>query len=376
VQGDESILQCEYCDAHVQLAGVEAKKKKKPQQSRPAASQAPVPPFGPPPTCHVAQPHYSGFAWVVFLIPLMSIAGVAVSVFMSAGLSWGDVELWWYEHVQPGTAYERVAQPEAEAEARVQDDEALDEQETDGEETDGEPEDEDDEPGRVGRLFTELAQRAEEAEAQKNAPRTTRRRPAAPKEPEGPLLTVAQAKSELEPKVLECMKTAKVHHVAARMGNSKVGGVSIITSAGRAAPTRVDGIVVKLATTALGRCINEAGKQVRTQAFGGNTIIIDVRNPAVPNPLGHLPQTPARDALEAAVTALEPELKGCAKKHGEEGKETVITLRIDGPTGKLLSARPVHTKNAFNRCAEAVYGKASFPKAQRHVIDYAHRIRL
>jgi hypothetical protein len=257
VQGDESILQCEYCDAHVQLAGVEAKKKKKKQQqSRPAASQAPVPPVGPPPASHVAQPHYSGFAWVVFLIPLMSIAGVAVSVFMSAGLSWGDVELWWHEHVQPGTAYERVAQPEPEPEARVRGDGALDEQETDDEETDDESADEDDEPGRVGRLFTELAQRAEEAEAKKNAPRTTRRRPATPKEPEGPVLTVAQAKSELGPKVLECMKAAKAHHVAARMGNSKVGGVSIITSAGRAAPARVDGTVVKLATTALGRCIN------------------------------------------------------------------------------------------------------------------------
>jgi hypothetical protein len=228
----------------------------------------------------------------------------------------------------------------------------------------------------VGRLFSTLAERAEEAEAADDRAAARRRaRAAKPKAPEGPVLTVSEAKAELVPMVLECLKAAKVHHVTAHMGNSKEGGVSILTSA-RVSKPRIDGKEVKLHTTALGRCMNEAGKKVRTRAFGGNYIIIDVRNPGVPDPLGHLPRTIPRDVLAEAVSALDAEVRACAKKHGEEGRETGIRLRIDGPTGKLVWARPVYTSKAFNACAEALYRKIAFPKAQSHVVEYHHNIRL
>jgi hypothetical protein len=381
VEGGELVVKCEYCDAHVQLAGSGPKKKKKKQPAQPQPPPAVAAPVADAPTTHTAQPHYSGFAWVVFLVPLLSVLGVAVSVFLSAGLQWGDLEMLWHDLTNQREApTESVAAPE-----RVERSDAPDEAGETGDETASDEEElDEDEPGRVGRFFDRLSERAEqteqaeaEAAAARARARARQRAAATPAEPQGPVLSVAEAKAALEPKVRACMQAANVHHVTARMGNAAVGGVSILTSANVFTP-RVDGAEVRrLPSTPLGQCMNEAGKQVRTRAFKSNYVIIDVRNPSVPNPLGDLPQSPGPDALAAAVSALDAQVQACAKQHGEEGRgSTPIRIRVDGPTGKLMWARPLYTGNAFNRCAEAVYRKGEYPKAQRHWYDHTHHVGL
>lgn len=362
VQGGETVVKCEYCDARVQLSGASPPKPK-----RPAPVFEPAPPIEQP-TTHVATPHYSGFAWIMLLVPFLSTAGVVVSLLMSTGVAvpWDDL----LGHLQTRPEPEVVERAEEGGADRSDqgelmtlppDEETLDEVV------------EDDEPGRVGRLFAQLSERAEEADP-KDQPRPTRTR-SSPKQPEGPVLSVAEAKKQLEPDILKCLKAAKVHRVTARMGNKTVGGVAILGSASVAKP-RVDGKVVKLATTALGRCMNEAGKTVRTSAFGGNYIIVDVRNPDVRDPLGDLPEQPPREALVAAVTALDDQVKTCAKTHGQQGRRTGIRLRIDGPSGKLLSANASHTSKAFSRCVETLYRGIGFPKTQRPEVEYHHNLTL
>jgi hypothetical protein len=383
VQGADSVVRCEYCDAHVQLGGSGPKKKKKKQQHghQPVAPSPHAPSVAEAPT-HVAQPHYSGCAWIVFIIPLLSVVGVGISVFASMGLQWGDVEMLWHDLTgSPSGTREPAGSPEPLAQDQDRAPQAGSETDEDAEETD--EIEEEAEPGRVGRLFSNLADRAEQAEAEaaaekKRAAARQRRRAATPSEPEpsGPLLSVSEAKTKLEPAVLECMKTAGVHHVTARMGNAKEGGVSILMSASAPRP-RVDGAQVNLPSTALGRCMNAAGARVRTQAFKGNYVIIDVRNPAAQNPLRHLPREPAYDEIRAVVKSFDVRVHACAREHGDQGRRrTPIRLRFDGPTGKLVSVSPMHTSKGFNACVEAVYREGAYPKTQQHVVELQYVISL
>lgn len=358
VQGGETMLTCEYCDARVQLSG------KKPPAAVPGSGSR---------TTHVATTHYSGVAWVIFAVPLLGILGVAISIFVLAGASAPSGE--------PTRSADAVVQPvEASEVEEVPVEPEPDEPVTTPTHRDEETVGDDGEPGRVGRLFDQLEEQAEAARREKaptrnDDPHPGAARPTRPKEPEGPVISVAQAKEQLEPEVRKCLEAAGAHHVSARMGNEKVGGVSILTSA-RVAKPRVDGVVVALPKTKLGRCMNDAGRSIRTRAFGGNYIIIDVRNQAVPDPLRDLPAEASREALAAAVTPLEPAVRACAHKHEEEGREESIRLRIDGPSGKLISVDTTYTGRAFERCIEPVYRGASYPKVQTHVVKHHHKVQL
>lgn len=349
VHGGESIVACEYCDARVQI-----------QRHRSAPPPHPLAPT--PHPVHTATPHYSGFAWIAFVVPLLAIGGSAVAFFVQAGGSppWADHEA----PPAPVQVSDRGGEPDAVvAEAPV-----LEE----GPSATGS---EDEGPGRVGALFQELEERAERNKKSDDPEPSGPRRAPAPRQPRGPVLGVPEAKKQLEPKVLQCMKAAAVHHVTARMGNKSVGGVSILTSAAVAKP-RVDGTVVNLPKTKLGRCIDAAGKTVSTRAFKSNYIIIDVRNPSVPDPLGDLPKTPSRDAVAATVSALDDRVHACAEQHGERGRKTNLHIRYDGPSGKLSSVNGSYTSKSFNRCVRDVYRSATFPKARQHEVTYTHRIEL
>ncbi len=194
-----------------------------------------------------------------------------------------------------------------------------------------------------------------------------------PAQPAGPVLSVAEATRALEPAILECMKAAGVHRVSLHMGNEKVGGVSILNVTWAPKP-RVDGLLVSLPRTKLGRCINEAGRTVRTRAFKSNYLTIDVRNPGVPDPLAAFPETLSKQDFEAALGPLDDQVRACATKHGEEGQRIRISVRVDGPAGKLTFARPMYTSKAFASCVERLYKTVVFPRAKRYNIDYHHTV--
>jgi hypothetical protein len=308
----------------------------------------------------------------MILISVLGTLGVTTSVFISsAGVVLWEELMAYAQPPPPPEVTLPVEAPVRDGLATLPPDDASDDE--------NDEDDQDDEPSRIGELFTKLGERAVAAKSDathsRDPPRPGRTRPAAPKKPEGPVLSVAEAKKQLEPEISNCLKAAGAHRVTARMGNKTVGGVAILTSASVAKP-RVDGVVVALPKTKLGRCMNEAGRAVRTRAFGGNYIIIDMRNTAVADPLRDLPVQPSREALAEAVTPLEPAIKACAKKHGEQGRRAIIQLRIDGPSGKLLSVQPIYTARGFNRCIEPLYRGVRYPEAQTHIVQHQHKFQL
>ena len=373
VEGGETMVTCEYCDARVQLcARGAAPRPAKPQPAtRPAQVDAPS---VPPPT-HTATPHYSGFAWVVLLVPLLSTLGVATSVFMSLGIEipWDDLRELVYHRSEP----EVPKTPDSRDTVRSEGALATVPPEADERGEDEEEEDQEEDVGRVGRFFSTLSERAEQAETKNAKPKPNRPRAApTPGQPTGPILSVAEAKKQLEPEILKCLKAAGVHRVTARMGNKSVGGVSVLEVSSAPRP-RVDGAIAsKFHATKLGRCMNEAGQGVRTEAFGGNYIIVDVRNADVPDPLGDLPVRPSSEALDAALAPLDGEVKACAKRHGEAGRSTRIRVRIDGPSGKVLSVDATRTKKAFERCVEPLYKKTTMPRSRTETFDHHYDITL
>jgi eukaryotic-like serine/threonine-protein kinase len=200
---------------------------------------------------------------------------------------------------------------------------------------------------------------------------TPRARVPVPKAPEGPLLTVSQAKKQLEPEVLKCLKAAGVHYVNTRMGNKVEGGVSIRTETW-VPKSRVDGVVVSLPKTSLGRCINDAGRTVRTIAFKQNYVLIDVRNPDVSDPLGHLPSQPPRAEITALLAPRDDDVRACARKHNHGDTKIHIRLRVDGPSGKLSTARVNHAAKALDTCIEKLYRPISFPRARSFTYEHPH----
>ena len=194
----------------------------------------------------------------------------------------------------------------------------------------------------------------------------------APKAPAGPVISVAEARKKLEPKVLACMRRSRTHALRAYMGNKGPGPVSVLSDS----RTRVDGARTKLAGTALGRCMNDAGKSVRTRASKSNYVRFDLRNNAVRNPLGRLPKKSDRKAVAAVVAAVDDKVRACARKHGQEGLREVFYFKIDGPAGEVLSVRGTYLSKKFRGCAEAHYRKLSFPKVQESDVKYTHDLRV
>lgn len=343
---------CEYCDARVEIVRRNAPR---PVQ-QPSSS-----------SLYSAMPHYSGLVWVFFIVPLITFAGVAIA-FVSS-MPWG-----WLEQIETITkAVPPIVDPDpGDRVEAVEAVEAVQSVDPGG----GTPETK--APG--GTSAAQDASGTGNGSDEPDAPEPPDddpdpkpvRRSVAPAKPTGPVISVDEARKQIEPKVLACMKQTGTHHILAYMGNKKVGPVKVLSDP----RTRVDGLRVALARTKLGRCINEAGRSVRTRAFRSNYVRLQLRNEAVPDPLADLPARADRKAIEAAITALDPKVHACARKHGEEGAREVFYFRIDGPTGKVMSARGSYGSRAFRRCSEAVYRGMTFPKVQQHLVKYTHDLQL
>lgn len=329
---------CEYCDARVELvrrAAVPAARPSSPHR-------------------HVASSHFSVFAWVLFvmvlvtgvggLVAFVTAGGILASVLQSFEGAPAPAEPPEHAAVVPGDRVPStpVVVPAASPEPHV---EAAD-------------------------VVTEPASPASPASPE--TPAVVSKKTSTPKAPTGPVITVAEAKAQLEPKVLACMRSTGTHSILAYMGNKDVGPVSVLSDA----RTRVDGLRTKLGPTKLGRCMNDAGKSVRTRATKSSYVRFQLTNKAVPDPLAGLPAKSNRKAIEAVVAAVEPAILACARKHGEEGSREVFYFRIDGPTGKIISVRASHGSRKFRSCAEAVYGKLTFAKVQEHESKYTHQLQM
>jgi hypothetical protein len=178
--------------------------------------------------------------------------------------------------------------------------------------------------------------------------------------PTGPVISVDAARKSIEPQARACMKTAKVHHLLAYMGNSKVGPVKVLSDS----RTHTDGKHVALAKTALGRCLDQAGASVRVSAFKSNYVRLDVRNDDVPDPLGALPAKPDPKAVRAVIASFDEKVKACARKHGKEGSRASFRFTIAGPSGKVDSVSVAGIDGPFRACALAIYEGARFTPVQ------------
>jgi hypothetical protein len=190
--------------------------------------------------------------------------------------------------------------------------------------------------------------------------------------PTGPVISVDEARKQLEPAARACMKQAKVHHLLAYMGNTKVGPVKVLPDP----RTHTDGTKVALAKTALGRCLDEAGAKVRVSALKSNYVRLDVRNDDVVNPLAELPKTFDRNAVRDVITGFDEQVKACARKHGKEGSRESFRFTIAGPTGKVVSVNATYLEGPFRACALALYKGAVFPKVQSATYSITYPIDL
>jgi len=197
--------------------------------------------------------------------------------------------------------------------------------------------------------------------------------PARAPAPTGKVLSVAEAKRVLQPMVLACMRTHKVHSIQLRLGNKTVGPVHLL---GRPHRSRVDGMRSEIIGSKLGRCINKAGRKVRARAFKSNYILFNLVNSDVPNPLAKLPAKAAPADVQATIDGAAPKIHACARKHGEEGASGVFYFTIDGPTGNVISVRSSYGSKAFGRCAEKVYGALHFTRVQQARHKHTSRMRL
>ena len=168
------------------------------------------------------------------------------------------------------------------------------------------------------------------------------------------------------------MRKTRTHSILAYMGNKRVGPVSLLSDS----RTRVDGVRSNLRSTSLGRCMNEAGKSVRTRAFKSNYVRLELRNKRVADPLAALPAKPDRNAIKAKIESVDGKVRACARKHNQEGADEVFYFRVDGPTGKVQSVRATYRSKPFRRCAESIYKRLVFPKTRQADVKYTHRLRL
>ncbi len=190
--------------------------------------------------------------------------------------------------------------------------------------------------------------------------------------PSGPVITVEEARKQLEPKVRACMGKAGAHHLLAYMGNSTSGPVKLLSDS----RTSVDGKKLALAKTSLGKCIDAAGAAVHTAAFKSNYVRLDVRNDDVPDPLGSLPASADMAAVREVLRSSDAAVKACARKHGALGTRDSFRIEIDGPAGKPTLVQSHHDSSGYRRCAEAIYAKARFAKVKASSYSVSYSIEL
>jgi hypothetical protein len=334
VQGREPQVTCDYCDARVEIV-------------RGSATPPPQPRTGTPK--HRANAHYSAFAWIMFSA-VFFVGITAVVTFAVLGTHIGEVS---GQSDATATTPSRAEVIPSDEPMPVATPQPPPSEPTDAPSPD-DPEPKTDDGG------SDIA------------PKPARRAKPKPPKPTGPLISKAEAAKQLEPKILACMRKHKTHSLLAWMGNKNLGGVSVLKSP----QPRVDGARVKLASTALGRCINDAGKSVNTRANKSNYIRFDLKNASVPDPLARLPAKADRKAIRAIIESADPKVLECAKKHGEVGTREVFYLTIDGPSGRVISARASYRSRAFKRCAVPHYKKLVFPKVREHEVKFTHDLRM
>jgi hypothetical protein len=344
VRGTETVVVCEYCNAHLQV--VRAREPASPSPPAAVAVAAPQ---------HVATPHYSGCAWVFLIVILLVAGGVAYALHVVGGLGTEIVE-----------AFSSSTRAPAESTPPSTDVVVGDARET---------------PPAGGPASVHVEPPSEEAAppaAGDDPPAAVEPEPARGgggskrPEPSGPVISVSEAGAQLEPKVLACMRQARVHSILAYMGNKTVGPVSVLSDS----RTRVDGRLKQVGGTALGRCMNDAGRTVRTRATKSNYVRFELTNNKVPDPLAKLPAKADRGAIVAKLDGVKPKIDACARKHDQVGKAEVFYLKIDGPSGKVLSARGSYGSKAFRRCAEPILAGLRFHGVRESVVSFTHRVQL
>jgi hypothetical protein len=232
VDGVATIVTCSYCSARVEIDGRGRAQK-------------------PAPMGHGAAPHRSAFAWQWVMVPLVFAISIGMGAFQ-----------WWRAQSLISTPPPTVATPKptptpipTRPPVTTIRDVAV-----------------------TPTVATPPPIAADPpAPAPTTAPTTAPAKPRAvhpPKPaPTGPVISVEEARKQIEPKARACMANAKVKHLLAYMGNTTIGPVKVLPDS----RTQVDGKKVALAKTPLGRCLNAAGAKVSTSAFRSNYVRLDVR---------------------------------------------------------------------------------------------------
>ncbi|MEX1365455.1 MAG: hypothetical protein AB1Z98_20175 [Nannocystaceae bacterium] len=339
IGGGEAMVVCEYCDARVEVV--------RRATPRPAPSAGTSSAASPPTRRHVATARFSSFMWTLLLAPL--VIGVAIAASVYVATTPGAAAF-----LDPPTVSTTPSAPRGSS--------AIPHPPPPTPSPPAAPE-----PARGGD--------EPPAPATDRPPEPTRDEPprAQPsRAPQGPVLSVAEAKAALEPKVLACMRTHRVHRLLTYLGNKTAGPVSLL----RAPGSRVDGLRTTLVGTKLGRCIDQAGATVRTRAVKSNYVRLQLRNDQVADPLASLPAKADRDAIVATIETRDAQARACAAKHGQQGLREVFYFAIDGPTGEVISVRNGYGSKAFGRCATAAYRALKFGRVQQLEVKHTHHIQL
>jgi hypothetical protein len=353
VEPGATLVVCEYCDAHVQIARSKSEPPPKPEPTYVPDPEHPL---------VVSEPKVSAFGWVVF------------SLVLTLGLGGGIFALVAHQLERAGVT-DLLAMVTKQAKPLI----------TSGQiEGTAIPATTPDPPAKKKTKRSSKSKRkkkaskpstAAEGAKPEKAPKTKSkkviRKPKLP-EPTGPVLSVSDAEAALKPKVLTCMRELGVHDIMAYMGNSKVGAVSVLARSG----SRVDGVRASIKGTALGKCMDRAGATLRSRAFKSNYLRFQLVNDAVPDPLGDLPAKADRAEFERIIATADPKILECAKKHGEEGAKEVFYFVIDGPSGKPRRVDASYRSKGFKRCAEPIYKKLSFPKVRQWDVKITKHLQM
>lgn len=345
VHGDEGLVVCEYCDARVQVS-----RTKGTTTVSPAETMKPV---------YTAAPHASTFAWVLAgMVVSLGVSGVMVAVLTGASESEGPDA-----SVPPAIIEAALPQTEPLAESPTPLELPTPSASPVPEPTPLDVESGESEPVEAGTGAASVDPPTKK--------KSTTPSPALPA-PTGPVLSSGDARGALEPAILDCMRAQGVHDILAYMGNSTVGPVKVLGDS----RSRVDGVQAKIKGTTLGKCMDKAGAAVRVRAFKSDYVRFALVNDAVPDPLAALPAKADRDEVDRIIASADPEVLQCAVKHGEEGGKEVFYFVIDGPSGKPSSVRASYLSKGFKKCAEAIYGKLSFPKVREWQIKVTKHLKM
>lgn len=367
VGAHDTIVECEYCDARVEVA-----------RSKPAPPASPAiearhafsaPEASAPRSTYSAKPRLSGFVWFLFSLALtVGIAGVVLSVVAAKFDRYGVWDLLammkpgGQREVKASTPPRRVATASktkrgAKKKARSK----STHEPAEGSEASADAEGDDDSKTQTMQVAAAATKKTSSTKAKTSGPVLT-----------GPVLTASDASKALAPGVLACMREHKVHDILAYMGNSTVGPVKVLGDR----RSRVDGMQAKIKGTALGKCMDKAASTTRVRAFKSNYVRFALTNDSVPDPLAHLPAKLDRKAVDGVIATADAKVKTCAAKHGEEGAKEVFYFVIDGPTGKATSVRGSYLSKAFHRCALPHYEKLEFPRAKQWGFKVTKHLQL